>query len=189
LKEFLNRFRALVVKLHTKDEDMMVHAFKRGVLPGPFSDSLIRCCPKTFNEICHKTVAHIVAKEEVIEKRGSIDPVRPQETGHPQPMRVHEATTEKKASGKMLPYETRKPQTRAQTKEGAPTRHNFRMDLKKLIVFPNVADRLKSPPQTDKRLGPSKDTWCEFHKAFGHNLRNCLALGFLLNELVRNGFL
>ena len=58
-----------------------------------------------------------------------------------------------------------------------------------MIAIPNVADRLKSPPKTDKRLGPSKDTWCEFHQAFGHDLRNCLALGFQLDELVRNGFL
>jgi len=34
LKDFLNRFGTLVVKLHTKEEDMMVHAFRRGVLPG-----------------------------------------------------------------------------------------------------------------------------------------------------------
>ena len=65
MKDFLNRFGALVVKLHTKDEDMTVHAFRRGVLPGPFSDSLIRCRPKMFSEIRHRVVAHIVAEEEV----------------------------------------------------------------------------------------------------------------------------
>ena len=43
LKEFLNRFRVQVVKLHTKDEAMTVHAFTKGELPGPFSDLLIRC--------------------------------------------------------------------------------------------------------------------------------------------------
>jgi len=63
------------------------------------------------------------------------------------------------------------------------------MDLKELIVIPNVADRLKSPLKTDRRLGPSKDTWCEFLQAFGHSLRNCLALGYQLDKLVRNGFL
>jgi len=63
------------------------------------------------------------------------------------------------------------------------------MDLKELIVIPNVADKLKCPPKTDKRLGPNKDTWCEFHQAFGHSLRNFLALGFQLDELVRNDFL
>ena len=41
----------LILKLHTKDEAMMVHAFRQGMLPGPFSDSLIRCRPKTFSKI------------------------------------------------------------------------------------------------------------------------------------------
>jgi len=68
LKDFLNRFGARVVKLHTTDEDMMAHTFRKGVLLGPFSDSLIRCCPKTFNEIRRKVVAHIAAEEEVTEK-------------------------------------------------------------------------------------------------------------------------
>jgi len=158
-------------------------------LPGPFSDSLIRCRPKTFREIRHRTIAHIVAEEEVTEKHRSIGPVRPRGTGRPQPLRVHEATTENKAPGKQPPYEGSKPQTRAHAKENTPTRHNFRMDLKELIAIPNVADRLKSPSKTDKRLGPSKDTWCEFHQAFCHGLRNCLVLGFQLDEMVRNDFL
>ena len=63
------------------------------------------------------------------------------------------------------------------------------MDLKELIAIPEVAGRLKSPPKTDKRLGPSKNAWCEFHQTFGHSLRNCLTLGFQLDELVRNSFL
>jgi len=75
LKEFLNRFLAQVVKLHTKDEDMMVHAFRKGILSGPFSDSLIRCRPKTFCEIRRRVVAHIIADEEVTEKIGSVGPV------------------------------------------------------------------------------------------------------------------
>jgi len=59
LKDFLNRFRALVVKLHTKDEAQMVHVFRRGILSGPFSYSLIKNLPKTFNEIHQRAVAHI----------------------------------------------------------------------------------------------------------------------------------
>jgi len=104
-------------------------------------------------------------------------------------MRVHEATTKKKASGKQPSYETRKPKIIERTKEGTPTIHTFQMELKELIVVPNVIERLKSPPKTDRRLGPSKDTWCKFHQAFGHSLRNCLVLGYQLDELVRNGFL
>ena len=33
------------------------------------------------------------------------------------------------------------------------------------------------------------DTWCEFHQGFGYNLRNYLALGHQLDELVMNDFL
>jgi len=38
----MNQLGALVVKLHTKDEALMVHAFRWGILLGSLSDSLIR---------------------------------------------------------------------------------------------------------------------------------------------------
>ena len=48
LKDFLNRLGAQIVRLPGKDEEMFVHGFKKGVLPGPFSESLIRSHPATF---------------------------------------------------------------------------------------------------------------------------------------------
>ena len=62
------------------------------------------------------------------------------------------------------------------------------VELKDLIVVPNIADRLRPPGKTDKVLGPHKDAWCEFHQAFGHHINNCLALGHQLDEL-KSGFL
>ena len=115
MKEFLNRFGVQVVRLHTKDEAMTMHAFTKGLLPGPFSDLLIRCCPKTFCKIRRWAMAHIIAEHRVIEKHSSVGPVRPRGTGHPQPMRVLEATTETKAPRAQLPYEARKSQTRSTT--------------------------------------------------------------------------
>ena len=58
-----------------------------------------------------------------------------------------------------------------------------------MITILDVASRLKPLPTTDKRLGLSKTTWCEFHQAIGHNLRSCLAQGFQLDGLVRGEFL
>jgi len=63
------------------------------------------------------------------------------------------------------------------------------MELKGLIAVPNIADRLRPPMKSDKALGPHKESWCEFHEAFGHHINNCLALGHQLDELVKNGFL
>jgi len=68
-------------------------------------------------------------------------------------------------------------------------RHDFVVELKDLVTIPNVTESLKVPPKIDKRLGPNKNAWCEFHQAFGHPIRNCLALGHQLDELVKNDLL
>ncbi|XP_068498134.1 uncharacterized protein [Phaseolus vulgaris] len=64
------------------------------------------------------------------------------------------------------------------------------MGLADLIAIPNIAARLKVPEKTtEKVLGPKPDTWCEFHKSFGHSINSCFALGYQLAELVKCGFL
>jgi len=100
LKEFLNRFRIQVVRLKPTDEAMKVHAFVKGMLSGPFSESLLRFYLKTFTEIRHRALAHITADDRVTEKHVLVGPIRPRATDRPQPMRVHEMTTEKKGAGK-----------------------------------------------------------------------------------------
>ena len=72
LKEFVNRFGAQVVRVNTTDESMIVHAFRKGICPRPFRESLIRSRPKTFVEIRRRAVAHIAAEGEVNEKRASV---------------------------------------------------------------------------------------------------------------------
>ena len=53
-----------MVRLNLTDEKMMVHAIRKGIMSGPFSESLIRNHPKTFAEIMRRTVAHIAAEEK-----------------------------------------------------------------------------------------------------------------------------
>ena len=74
-----------MVRLPGKDEEMFVHAFKKGVLPGLFSESLIRSHPATFAEIRRRVVAHIVAESEVTEKRGNMAPTKPRAQARVQP--------------------------------------------------------------------------------------------------------
>jgi len=151
LKEFLHRFKAQVVRLNLKDETMIMHAFRKGIVPGPFSESLIRNRPKTFTEIRRRAVAYIAAKGELNEKRTCVVPTRPRALGRPQPLRVHEASTEKKTLAKPQPYQPRKPPTRGRERENMPPRHDFVVELKDLIVIPNIAERLKIPPPHDRQ--------------------------------------
>jgi len=155
---------------------MMVHAFRKGIMSGSFSESLIRNRPKTFGEIRRRAVAHIVAEGEVNEKRTCVVPTRPRAPGRPQPLRVQEAMTGKRTPAKQQPYEPRKPQTRGCARENVPPKHNFLVELKDLIAIPNIAEILKMPAKTNKKFGPNKNAWCEFHQAFVHPIRNYLAL-------------
>ncbi|XP_068462005.1 uncharacterized protein [Phaseolus vulgaris] len=196
LKEYINRFGAQVVKVGTTEEPMIVCAFRKGVCPGPFCESIIRNRPRTFAEIRRRAVEHIATEGEVCEKRTSVAPARPRASSRAQPARVNEATTGRKNQDRRRPYEARRPRARGRAegnrpaREGnRPLRNNFVVELKDLIAVPNIEDRLRPPVKTDKVLGPHKDSWCEFHEAFGHHINNYLALGHQLDELVKNGFL
>ncbi|XP_068486929.1 uncharacterized protein [Phaseolus vulgaris] len=193
LKEYISRFGAQVVKVGTIDERMIVYAFRKGVCPGSFSKSLNRSCPKTFAEVRRRAVEHIASEGEAYEKCTTAAPTRPRAQMRAQPARVHEATIERKNPDRRRTYETRRTQPRGRSegrREGnRPLRQKFVVELKDLIVVPNIADRLRPPVRSDKVLGPHKESWCEFHEAFGHHINNCLALGYQLDELVKNGFL
>ena len=102
---------------------------------------------------------------------------------------MNEIATGRRGQERKCPYEARKPQARGRSGENRSVRHDFMVELKDLIAVPNIVDRLRVPMKTDKVLGPHKDAWCEFHQAFGHRITNCLALGYLLDELVKSGFL
>jgi len=193
LKDFLNRFQAQIVRLPGKDEEMFVHVFKKGVLPGPFSESLIKSHPATFAEIRRRAVAHIAAESEVFEKRGNVAPAKPCAQARVQPQRVMEAAAGKWDQRMHHPYDPKKNKNKGsgRPKEtNCPPRYEFVMGLADLIAIPNIAARFKVPEKTtEKVLGPKPDAWCEFHKSFGHSINSCLALGHQLAKLVECGFL
>jgi len=172
---------------------MFVHAFKKGVLLGPFSESLIRSHPATFAEIRRRVVAHIAAESEVSEKRGNVAPAKPRAQTRIQPQRVMEAATRKKDQRMHHPYDPKKSKGKGSGRpreSNRPPRYEFVMGLADLIAIPNIAARLKVLEKTtDKVLGPKSDEWCEFHKSFGDSINSCLALGYQLAELVKFGFL
>ncbi|XP_068486975.1 uncharacterized protein [Phaseolus vulgaris] len=193
LKEYISRFGAQVVKVGTTEEPMIVYAFRKGVRPGSFSRMLNCSRPKTFAEIRRRAVEHIASEGETYEKCTTAAPARPKAQIRTQPVRVHQAATERKHSERKRAYEPRRTQPRGRAEErrggNRPPKHNFVMELKDLIAVPNIADRLRPSVKSDKALGPHKESWCEFHEAFGHHINNCLALGHQLDELVKNGFL
>jgi len=192
-RDYLNRFGAQMVRSPAKDEEMLVYAFKKGVLPGPFSEALIRGHPATFAEVRRLAVAHIADKSEVAKKRGNVAPARPRAQTRIQPQRVLETATAKKDQRTRHPYDPKKNKGKGPGRPrefNRPPRYKFVMGMADLITIPNIAARLKVPEKvSDKVLGPKPDAWCEFHQSFGHSLDSCLALGYQLDDLVNSDFL
>ena len=164
----------------------MVHAFWQRIMSGPFSDSLIRNRARTFWNIRRQVVAHISAEEAITVKRSSTYPgqTKPEEGSQAQPMRVHDVVTEKRLDTRRAPYVPRKSQPRSKAKDDLPLRPKFRMTYKELLAMPGMADKLRFPPKSDRNLGPRKEVWCEFHKAFEHDVEHCIALGYQLAGLI-----
>jgi len=65
MKDYLNKFGVQVVRLKLTDEAMTVHAFVKGMLPGPFNESLLRFYLKMFTEIRCRALAHIATDDRV----------------------------------------------------------------------------------------------------------------------------
>ena len=139
---------------------MFVHAFKKGVLLGPFSESLIRSHPATFAEIRGRAVAHIATESEVTEKRGNVASTKPRAQARVQPQRVMEEAVGKRDQRTRHPYDPKKNKSKGpgRPREGnRPPRYEFVMGLADLIAIPNIAARLKVPEKTtEKILGQSQ---------------------------------
>jgi len=129
LKDYLNRFWAVTVRLRTHDEDMMIVAFEQGMAEGPFSDSLIRNPMETFFEVREQVVTHIEAENVVLRKNGNSNSKqsRPKESNRDRPLRVNETSAEKRTDSRYVPYVAKKDEPKMKVREKSTTRPKYRV--------------------------------------------------------------
>jgi len=114
---------------------------------------------------------------------------KPKEGNRAQRLKVHEAVTKKRSDVRRAPYAPKKGQTMTKARDDLPFRPKFKMTYKELLAMPGMIDKLRFPPKSDKNLGLRKEVWCEFHKAFRHDVEHCITLGYQLTGLIKYGFL
>ena len=56
-------------------------------------------------------------------------------------------------------------------------------------TFSKVREQAVTHIEAEEASGSRKDAWCEFHRAFGHNVERCIALCHQLADLVKDWFL
>jgi len=138
LKEYINRFGAQVVKVGTTEEPMIVYAFRKGVCPGPFCESIIRNRRRSFAEIRRRAMELIASEGVVCKKRTSVAPTRPRAQTRAQPVRVNETTMVRKNQEGRRPYEARKPQPRGQEGGNRPAKgHTNKVRLRGRVEGPD----------------------------------------------------
>ena len=88
LKDYLNTFSVLTVRLLTHNEEMMIAAFEQGIAMGPFIDSLIKNPIKTFFEVQERVLACIEAEEIMVRKNDNshLRQLRPKESSRARPL-------------------------------------------------------------------------------------------------------
>jgi len=124
LKDYLNRFCTLTVKLQTHDENVTVSAFEQGVPPKRFCDSLIRRPPENFSKIRRRAVAHINAEEAITARNNGSHSrlAKPKEVSKTfRPVRVTETSVGKKAEARHHPYKKEEFKERGKRKKFVPS--------------------------------------------------------------------
>jgi len=101
----------------------------------------------------------------------------------------NEAFIEKRTNLRYVPYVPKKDEPKTKVREETTIRPRFQGPCKELIGMAGVADRLKFSQKTDRFLGSGRDTWCDFHKAYGHDIERSISLSYQLANLVKEGFL
>ena len=124
-------------------------------------------------------------------KRDNTHPgqAKPKEGNQAQPLRVHEAVIKKRSDARRTPFAPRKNQPRTKVRDDLPFRPKFQVTYKELLGMPGMAEKMRFPQKSDRNLGSRKEAWCEFHKGFEHNVEHCIALGYQLADLIKDGFL
>ncbi|XP_020215402.1 uncharacterized protein LOC109799266 [Cajanus cajan] len=184
LKDFMQRFNEVALRIASLDERMVVIAFQKGLRSGAFDIALERANWKTMSEVRAFALSHIKTEEGQISKRAA---------------ESREAGGSNKEGNKHLRPRSHwsKRRDRYNCKEGNSrqadhggrargewSRNNdeekftpLNVPRRQILHDVNNASLFEFPAATERQLGPFKTDWCAFHRAHGHSTENCFEGG------------
>ncbi|XP_020207422.1 uncharacterized protein LOC109792422 [Cajanus cajan] len=167
LKDFLQRFNEVALRITSLDERMAVIAFQKGLRSGTFDIALETTNCQTMSEVRAFALSHIKTEEGQINKRAA---------------ESREAGGSNKEDNKHLRVrlDWNKRRDHYNAKEG---------NRRQILHDVNNTSPFEFPAVTDHQLGPFKTDWCEFHRTHGHTAENCFILGRQIERLIKEGHL
>ncbi|XP_020209306.1 uncharacterized protein LOC109794252 [Cajanus cajan] len=162
LKDFMQRFNEVALRIASLDERMAVIAFQKGLRSGAFDIALEKANWGS-NKEGNK---HLRPRSDWSKRR---DQYNSRESNYRQTDRVGRSGGEwpcGKEEEKFTPL-------------NVPRRH--------ILHDVNSASLFEFPAATDRQLGPYKTDWYEFHRTHGHTTENCFVLGRQIERLIKEG--
>ncbi|XP_020235085.1 uncharacterized protein LOC109814955 [Cajanus cajan] len=162
LKDFLQRFNEVALRIASLDERIAVIAFHKGLRSGAFDIALEKAnwgSNKEGNKHLRVRSDWNKRRDHYVAKEGN----------------CRQADYGGRAKGEW----TRSNEQEKFTPLNVPRRHILH-DVNNTSLFEFLAT-------TDRQLGPYKTDWCEFHRTHGHTTENCFVLGRQIERLIKKG--
>ncbi|RDY07703.1 hypothetical protein CR513_08149, partial [Mucuna pruriens] len=172
LKSYLARFNNAIVRVDDPDQKFFVKAFQKRLKASPFSDALALRRPSSMDEIRARAEKHVEMEDDQIERIG--------------------ANKNETKDSRRMAQQRGNPAQQIQTQARNPQQHFTPLTKNKAQILQEIyhANILEFPPETRGQvLGPSKESWCEFHRMSGHSTEECWSLKKQIEKLIQRGHL
>jgi len=187
LKQFLNRFTNISMRLIDPNEGLLVKAFMKGLRASSFGESLYRYPPKGLTEIRQRAAVEIETEEAMCHKKaGDKKPVTHVRSERDmRPYRRERTPPKMKTNRRFVPYVAQRSTDHPQM-PGIP---NLKVPMAQVLEDVEIARHLRYPDVAGRTLGNRLDAWCEFHQTRGHGTNYCYGLRYQLSVLANRGLL
>jgi len=187
LKQFLNRFTNISMRLIDPNEGLLVKTFMKGLRASSFGESLYRYPPKSLTEIRQRAAVEIETEEAMRHKKlGDKKPVTHSRSERDmRPYRRERTPPKMKTDRRFVPYVA---QRRTDCPQGQRI-PNLKVPMAQVLEDVEVTRHLRYPDVAGRTLGNRLDAWCEFHQTRGHDTNYCYGLRYQLSVLANRGLL
>ncbi|XP_020230858.1 uncharacterized protein LOC109811505 [Cajanus cajan] len=192
LKDFLQRFNEVALRIASLDERMAVITFQKGLRSGKFDVAQEKVNCQMMSEVRAFALSHIKMEAGQINKRVPEN---------------REAGVDNKEDNKHLHARSdwSKRQDRYNVKEGNHRQADYggrtkgewarnneekkftplNVPRRQILQDVNSASLFEFSAAMERQLGPFKTDWCEFHRTHGHTTKNYFVLGRQIERLIK----
>lgn len=189
LKAYLARFNENTIRVWEPNQRTVVAAFVKGVRSGPFNESLELRQPTPMDEIRRRAECYINSEEANAVKKER----EAKASENNSRVSTRPARQERQQAGRFQLSQRQLGNTYGDMRKrdwvGARSEDFTPLNAKPSDILKEVlhSNLLSHPARADRPLGPEREKWCHFHRAYGHDTDGCWTLMRQIERLIQEG--